>query len=197
VPSPTLSRMLFVLGLAGIAAAALLKREWTAETNIAVFGVVSLAALGFFGAITGLYGILREPAPATALQAARQRVNGTAAWRAVLPPVIAGVVMVGFFWLTDRWDNLANPVQSQVALFAGVLGALIGMLADRITRWELIIIPAALIVGLIAWGDRLPLESESTTKGQMIALLVIAVLIIGIAINLPQILRGKRVAAAA
>jgi hypothetical protein len=100
--------------------------------------------------------------------------------------------MVAFFWLTDRWDNLSNPVQSQLALFAGIAGALVGVLADRITRWELILIPTALLVALVLWGDRLPIDSESMSRGEIVVFLVIAVLIVGVAINIPQVARGRR-----
>jgi len=185
--------MSLVLGVGVVAVGAYLRREVDIPTDWATFGVVALMALGFFAAILGLYAILREPNPTDEREAAHQRAVEKAAWRATLPPVIGGGVMLAFFGLTDRWDNLANPVQSQVALFAGIFGALVGMLTDRITRWDLIIIPVALIVALIAWGDRLPLDSASMSQGEMVTLLVIAILLIGIAINVPQIVRGRRV----
>ncbi|MGH2600894.1 MAG: hypothetical protein ACRDJ9_16105 [Dehalococcoidia bacterium] len=184
--------MSLVLGVGVVAVGAYLRRQVDIPTDWATFGVVALMALGFFAAILGLYAILREPEPADERAAVHQRAVEAAAWRATLPPLIGGGVMLAFFGLTDRWDNLANPVQSQVALFAGIFGALVGMLADRITRWDLIIVPVALIVALIAWGDRLPLDSSSMSQGEMIVLLVIAVLLIGIAINVPQIVRGRR-----
>jgi hypothetical protein len=185
--------MSLVLGVAIAAAGAWGRRTWDIESEAATLGVIALMAVGLLAALFGLYGILREQPPAgEGPTAERQRILDRMAWRATLPPVVAGAVMIAFFWLTDRWDNLANPVQSQVALFAGVLGALIGILADRITRWELVIIPVALIVALIAWGDRLPVESETTSTGEVVALLVIVVLIIGIAVNIPQVIRGRR-----
>jgi len=183
---------MLVLGVGFIAAGALVRREVGAESDMATLGVVALLALGFFAAILGLYGVLREDAPRGARARARQSALDRAAWRATIPPVVAGVTMVGFFALTDRWSNLSNPVQSQIALFAGVLGALVGMLADRITRWDLIVIPAALLVALLVWGQDLPIDSESMSRGEIVAFLVIAILIVGIAINLPQIIRGRR-----
>jgi len=187
-----LTRLLLVLGIAFIAAGVIVRREADTESDIGTLGVVALMALGFFAAILGLYGILREQPPRSDRAAARQAALDGAAWRATLPPLIAGLLMVGFFWLTDRWEELSNPVQSQIALVAGIAGALVGMLADRITRWELILIPAALLVALILWGDRLPFDSESMSKGEIVAFLVIAVLIVGVAINIPQVVRGRR-----
>jgi hypothetical protein len=184
--------MLLVLGLGFVVAGALVRREANIETDLATLGVVALIAVGFFAAILGLYGILREQPPQDARTAARQTALGRAAWRATLPPMVAGALMVGFFWLTDRWDNLSNPVQSQIALFAGVGGALVGALADRITRWELIIIPTALLLALLLWGDELPIDSEAMSSGEIVTFLVIAVLIIGVAINIPQVSRGRR-----
>lgn len=184
--------MSLVLGIAVAAAGVWGRRTWEVESNAATLGVIALMAAGLFAAMLGLYGILREQPVREGIAAERQPILDRLAWRATVPPMIAGGVMIGFFALTDRWDNLANPVQSQIALFAGVLGAAIGMLADRITRWDLVIVPAALIVALIAWGDRLPFDSSSTSTGEIVALLVIAVLIIGIAVNIPQIARGRR-----
>lgn len=184
--------MSLVLGVAVAAAGAWGRRTWDVESEAATLGVIALMAVGLLAALFGLYGILREQPVTEGRAAERQRILERMAWRATLPPAVAGAVMIAFFWLTDRWDNLANPVQSQVALFAGVLGALIGILADRITRWELVIIPAALIVALLAWGDRLPFDSETTSTGEIVALLVIVVLIIGVAVNIPQVIRGRR-----
>jgi hypothetical protein len=189
---PAFYRMSLVFGIAAVAAGAYGRREWDTESDFVTLGVVALMAAGFLAALTGLYGLLREQPPTGEDAAERQRIVDRAAWRATVPPVLAGVTMLAFFALTDRWDNLANPVQSQVALFAGILGAVIGIVIDRITRWDLLIVPIALIVALIAWGDRLPLESETTSKGEMVTLLVIVVLIVGIVINVPQIARGRR-----
>ena len=190
--SPYLTRMLLVLGVAFIAAGVIVRREADTESDIATLGVVALMATGFFAAILGLFGVLREQPPRSDRAAARQAALDGAAWRATLPPLIAGLLMVGFFWLTDRWEELSNPVQSQIALVAGIAGALVGVLADRITRWDLILVPAALLVALILWGDRLPFDSESMSKGEIVVFLVIAILIIGIAINIPQVARGRR-----
>ena len=192
MPSLVASRMLLVLGIATIAAGAYGRRVWDVETDIATLGVVALMAVGFFAAIMGFYGVLRQPAPRSERAARRTRILERAAWQATLPPVIGGGLMLAFFGLTDRWERLQNPVASQIALAAGIIGALIGILADRITRWELVLIPIALLVALIGWGDRLPLESKTTSRGEMVALLAIAILLVGIVINIPQIVRGRR-----
>jgi hypothetical protein len=184
--------MLLVLGIGIAAAGAWGRRVWTVESDWETFGVIALISVGLFAAILGLYGTLREPRSADDATARRQDILARVAWRATFPPVVAGVTMIGFFALTDRWHNLANPVQSQVALFAGILGALVGMLADRITRWDLIIVPVGLIVALLLWGDQLPFDSPSTSTGEIVALLIIAILIIGIAVNIPQVVRGRR-----
>jgi hypothetical protein len=154
--------------------------------------VIALMAAGLFAALLGLYGILREPQAAEGIAAQRQAILDRVAWRATLPPVVAGLTMIAYFGLTDRWHNLANPIQSQLALVAGILGALVGILADRITRWDLIIVPVAAIVALLLWGDRLPFDSASTSTGEIVFLLILAILIIGTAINIPQIARGRR-----
>jgi hypothetical protein len=168
------------------------RRYWDIESDVATLGVIALMAAGFSAALTGIYGLMREQPQRGTIAVERQRLLDRAGWRAALPPVIAGAVMIAFFGLTDRWGNLANPVQSQVALVAGILGALVGILADRITRWDLILIPSGLIIALILWGDQLPLDSETTSTGEIVAMLVFAIFIIGIAINVPQIVRGRR-----
>ena len=188
----TAAPTLLLLGLALVAVGAYGRREWHTESEIATLGVIALMAVGFLSAIAGLYSVLREQRPGDDRAAARARALDRFAWRAAIPPLVAGGLMLGFFALTDRWHNLANPVQSQVALFAGIIGALLGMLANRITRWELVIIPAALLIALLLWGDRLPLDSKTTSRGEMVALLVIAILLVGIAINVPQVIRGRR-----
>lgn len=184
--------MSLVLGIAVVAAGAWGRRVWTIESDFATLGVIALISVGFFAALLGLYGTVRETRSADSAAAQRQDILARVAWRATFPPVVAGATMIGFFALTDRWHNLANPVQSQIALFAGILGALVGILADRITRWDLIIVPVGLIVALLLWGDQLPFDSPSTTTGEIVALLIIAILIIGIAVNIPQVVRGRR-----
>jgi len=192
VPSPLFSRISLTLGIFGIAVGALARWQANIEGDLATLGIVAVIALGFSAALVGAWGVLQERPPADERAHMHQRAVDRAAWRACIPPVIAGATMLTFFALTDRWHDLSNPVQSQIALFAGLLGAIVGMLADRITRWDLVVIPAALIFALLAWGDRLPFDSPTTTNGQIVALLIVAVLIIGIAINVPQIVRGKR-----
>ena len=186
-------RFLLVAGVIGIAAGVYGAREWEfVDSRIAEAGVIALLAVSFFAAITGFIGLLREEPPRDSRRAERSRILDRAAWRAMAPPVIGGGLMVAFFALTDRWERLDNPVASQIAVLAGIIGALIGILADRITRWELVLIPVALLVALVGWGDRLPIDSETTSRGEMVALLAIAILLVGIAINIPQIARGRR-----
>jgi hypothetical protein len=184
--------MALVLGIAVAAVGAWGRRIWTIESDFETFGVIVLMSGGLFVALLGLYGTVREPRSEDPAVAKRQDILARIGWRATFPPVVAGATMIGFFALTDRWHELANPVQSQVALFAGVLGGLVGMLADRITRWDLIVVPVGLIVALLLWGDQLPFDSPTTTTGEIVALLIIAILIIGIAVNIPQVVRGRR-----
>src|SRR5688572_26518674 len=126
VVSPTINRMLLVLGIAVTAVGAWGRRIWTIETDFETFGVIVLLTTGLFAALIGLYGTLRERRSADPTVARRQDIVARIGWRATFPPVVAGATMIGFFALTDRWHELANPVQSQVALFAGVLGGLVG-----------------------------------------------------------------------
>lgn len=190
--TPIISRLLLVLGFATVLVGAILRREWRVENDMQTLGVVAVMAVGFFAVIVGLYLMLREETPANVHQARRKAFFDRTGWQAAIPPVVAGGMMLGYFTLTNRWTELGNPVASQLAVIAGVIGAFIGILADRITRWFRFIVPVALLVSLIAWGDRLPIESETTSRGEMVTLLSIVILIAAIAINLPQILRGRR-----
>ena len=47
------------------------------------------------------------------------------------------------------------------------------------------------MLALLLWGEDLPLESDTMSKGQMVTLLVIVVIFGGIIMNLPQIIRGR------
>ena len=185
-------RFLLVAGVIGVAAGVNGAREWHVDSRMGEIGVIALLAAGFFAAITGAIGLLREQPSSDPEKAERDRILDRAAWRAMIPPVAGGGLMVAFFALTDRWDELDNPVASQVAVLCGIIGLLAGIVADRVTRWDLLLIPVALLIALIVWGDRLPLESETTSKGEMIALLSIVIILTGIAINIPQIARGRR-----
>jgi hypothetical protein len=114
----------------------------------------------------------------------------------LIPPVAAGVLILAFLSLTGRWNNLDNPVVSQVALVAGILGAVLGMLVDRVSRWALVLVPLVLLILLLGFGDRLwpisQIDSETTSRGEIVTLLVIVVLLVGIIINIPQFARGRR-----
>lgn len=189
-------RVLLVGGIAVLAAGIYLTREWEAPSRFAEFGLIVVLATGIFAAAVGLMGLIREEPPPDERAARRSRLLGIAAWKALLPPVVAGGLMVLFFALTNRWENLANPVASQVALVFGIVGALIGILVDRISRWELILVPLALLVGLLGFGDRLPFDSETTSNGEIVTLLSIVILLTAIVINIPQVARGRRPAGA-
>lgn len=187
-----LARMMLLGGLALIAAGAYGRREFGFTTSYATVGLIALIAAGFFTAIVGVLLWLREPAASEERAARRNRILGRFAWSAVLPPLVAGALMITFFGLTDHWSKLNNPIASQVALAAGVLGALTGILADRITHWELVIIPIVLLGVLLAFGDRLPLDSESTSRSEIVAMLSIAIILLAVVANIPQIIAGQR-----
>jgi len=187
-----LNRWLLVGGLILIAAGAYGGRTWDTRQPIAEVGVIALIALGFFATVVGTIGVLREETPADPVAARRAAILSRVGWKSLVPALLAGACMTGFFALTGRWAELENPVQSQLALIFAVIGLLVGILIDRISRWELVIIPAVLLVALLGWGNRLPLDSETTSRGEMVTLLVIVILFVMIAINLPQVTRGRR-----
>jgi hypothetical protein len=186
-------RALFVGGLIAIATGIYGAGHWHTESVMAQLGVIAILTVGLLAAVLGIVGLVWEQTPSTAQRALRQRLVDRAAWRALLAPVVALALMVTYFAVTGWWDVLDNPVASQLSVVFGVIGALAGMAANRITHWLRVIVPVALVVALIVWGDRLPLESPTMSQGEMIALLVIAVLLIGITINIPQLIRGRRV----
>ena len=192
--SGSIARALLVSGIIGIVIGTYGTRVWDVHSNRAEAGVIAILAAGFFAALIGATTILREGSSTSSSMTERERLLHRAAWRALIPPIAAGGLMIAFFDLTDRWNDLGNPVASQVALFVGILGAALGILADRITRWGRILIPLALMIGLVTWGDRLPLDSETTSRGEMMALLCVVILIVAVAINIPQIARGRQTA---
>ena len=118
-------------------------------------------------------------------------------WVVLVPPLTAGLLMLLFFAVTDRWDNLENPVQSQIAVFAGVVGFLAGLGAQRIRNWYLAGIPAALTAVVLLWAWFAPRESpEDREFRQILVVLGALFLVTTIALNLPQIVRGRRLPAA-
>jgi hypothetical protein len=191
VPVRGLIRALFVGGVIAVGVGVYGARTWNTESPMAQLGVIAIISAGLFAAVVGIAGLVWEPERASGPRPERSRLLNAAAWRAVIAPVVALALMLTYFGLTGWWNNLGNPVASQLAVISGVIGAIAAIVAGRITRWLRVIIPAALLAGLIVWGDRLPLQSETTSKGEMIALLVIVVLVIGIAINIPQVARGR------
>lgn len=191
-----LLRYLFVGGLIAIGTGIYGARDWNTTSIMAQVGVVAILTVGLFATMVGIIGLLSQRTPADPLQATRAQILDRAAWRAVIPPVVALALMLTYFTASGWWDNLDNPVASQLSVLSAGIGLVAGIVADRITRWLRVIIPVALIAALIVWGDRLPLESDTVSQGEMVVLLVIAVVIIGTAINVPQIARGRREAGA-
>lgn len=188
----SIQKALLVGGLVAMAAGAY--TAWRADYSdeFAAVGIIALLALGVFSVATGALGLLGGQTP-SGEWGLRAQILDRMAWKALLPPVAAGALMVAFFALTKRWERLDNPVASQIALAAGVFGLLIGILADRVTNWALIIIPVGLIIGLLAFGDRLLPDSETTPRGVMVGMLVFLLLVLTVAINVPQLARGRRV----
>lgn len=113
-------------------------------------------------------------------------------WTVVVPPLVAGGLVFLFFWLTDRWAELENPVASQVTLVAGLLGFLAGVAAQRITRWELVAVPAALAAGVVLWAYYAPGDTPADRDFRQILWVLAAILIIStVVLNVPQIVRGR------
>lgn len=113
-------------------------------------------------------------------------------WTVLVPPVTAGVLMVLFFAVTDRWSKLENPIQSQVALFAGILGFLAGLAAQRITRWWLLAVPGAITAVVWLWAYFAPHNTpEDQEFRQILAVLGLVLAITTAILNLPQITRGR------
>jgi hypothetical protein len=185
-------RFCVVAGALGLATGIWGRYSWGLESAMADVAVISIMAGGLLLLIIGVAGLLRTRLPDDPVLAARERVLDRSAWRAMLAGVAAGGLMVLFFWLTSRWTNLGNPVQSQIALVFGLLGAAIAILAERVTRWDLVVVPVLVLLGLLAFGNQIPFESQSMSRGVFIAFLCVLVLIALIVLNAPQIARGRR-----
>jgi hypothetical protein len=113
-------------------------------------------------------------------------------WAVFVPPVTAGVLMVLFFAVTDRWHNLENPVASQVALFCGLLGVAAGIAAQRIREWVWLALPGIATVGVALWAYFQPHKTPNDEDfRQILAVLAFILALTTIAINLPQFLRGR------
>jgi hypothetical protein len=113
-------------------------------------------------------------------------------WIIFVPPVTAAAFMVGFFWLFDRWDNLENPVASQLAPLAGVIGFVTAIALSRIRQWELIAIPGAIAAGLALWAIFAPHETPEDKDFQQILWILTALALTStLVLNLPQIVRGR------
>jgi peptidoglycan/LPS O-acetylase OafA/YrhL len=113
-------------------------------------------------------------------------------WTVLVPPVTAGALMVLFFAVTDRWTNLENPVASQLAPLAGVFGFLAGMAAQRVRDWRLVAIPAGLTAAVWLWAYFAPNDTpEDEEFRQILGVLGFVLLLTTVAVNLPQISRGR------
>ena len=111
----------------------------------------------------------------------------------LVPALTAGALMLLFFWLTDRWTQLENPVASQVTILCGVIGFLVGIAVQRITRWELVAIPGALTIGVMLWAVFAPHDSQEDREFREILWVFAGLLLVTtVAINIPQIARGHR-----
>ncbi len=114
-------------------------------------------------------------------------------WMVVVPGLTAGLLMVLFFWLTNRWDNLENPVQSQVTLICGIIGFSAALAIQRITRWELVLIPGAVAIGVLMWAILAPNDSQEDREfRQILTVLAVVLLAATLVMNIPQIARGRR-----
>lgn len=114
-------------------------------------------------------------------------------WTALVPPLTAGVLMLAFFGMFDRWDKLENPVQGQIAVFAAIVGFLAGIIAQRVTQWYLLAIPGAIAVGVLLWAYFLPHDTPQDNEfRQILSVLAVVLLTAAIALNIPQIVRGRR-----
>lgn len=113
-------------------------------------------------------------------------------WTVLVPPITAGVLMVLFFAVTDRWTHLENPVQSQVAVFAGVAGFLAGIAVQRVKDWRLLLIPAGLTAIVWVWAYFAPSDTpEDQEFREVMAVLGVVLLLTTVVVNLPQIARGR------
>jgi hypothetical protein len=188
-------RFLFVVGVIGVITGIYIARTVHVESDTAQFGIMMVIAGGVLTLILGAVGLLREELPADPARARRERILNNAAWKALLPSVVAGGLTVLYFAATGRWNQLDNPIASQVAIFAAVFGVIVGILMDRITRWGLVLVPLVLLAALWIFGPRLPIDGETASRGEMVALLSIVLILILIVVNVPQIVRGRRTTA--
>jgi hypothetical protein len=118
--------------------------------------------------------------------------GGERPWVAVLPPLTAGLFTVGYFWLFDRWDNLENPIQSQVAIVSAIIGFLVGIAAMRIRRWELVAIPGVITAAIAIWAIVAPHNTPEDKDFQQVLWMLTGLgAIVTAALNLPQILQGR------
>lgn len=113
-------------------------------------------------------------------------------WAVLVPPLTAGLLMLAFFAVTDRWHDLENPVQSQVAIVCAIIGVAAGIAMGRIRHWEWVAIPGAVTLAVALWAYFAPHSTpEDNDFRQILVVLTFVLAIATAAINIPQIVRGR------
>ncbi|MFN8559661.1 MAG: hypothetical protein U0531_20735 [Dehalococcoidia bacterium] len=113
-------------------------------------------------------------------------------WAIFIPPLVAASLVLLFFWLTNRWANLENPIASQIAIFSALAGLGAGIAATRITNWTLLGIPCVLTVGVLLWASFAPRgTTEQIEFRQAMFVLTLLLAVTTVALNLPQVIRGR------
>ncbi len=113
-------------------------------------------------------------------------------WSVMVAPIVALAVMLGYFFLFDRWEHLENPIASQLAIGAALAGFVAALAAQRITRWWLLLVPGLLAAVAGIWAYLAPTETPDDYNFRNTLWVLTAVLIITtVAVNLPQIIRGR------
>ena len=113
-------------------------------------------------------------------------------WVVLLAPATAALVMIGYFALFDRWTHLENPIQSQLAPAAGIIGALTAIGVQRIRNWWLVLLPGLAAVLVLAFALLIPTESAENRELRNIMWVLFCLMVVSIgAVNLPQIVRGR------
>lgn len=113
-------------------------------------------------------------------------------WSVLVAPLVAGAVMLAYFFLFDRWEHLENPIASQLAIAAALIGFGAAVAAQRITRWELVVIPVVLVAIAAIWAYTAPTDTaEDRNFRDTLWVLTGVLLVATLVLNLPQIVRGR------
>lgn len=113
-------------------------------------------------------------------------------WVVLVPALTAGLLMTLFFIAFDRFSDLENPIASQLGPVCGIAGFLAGLAVQRITRWELVIIPFGIATGVLLWAFFAPHGSPEDREFRTVLFVLGAFLIlVATVLNLPQIFRGR------